>query len=163
MKCPTHPAYRGTCVWCRASIGLISDDLAEMRARKSRPSVDWPAPPPAEGVVAPGQPDRLEEIAQKITSLERSGFSEPKQFLRNAHLDVLSDILEPDDFNFIATLRAATPRTPLAPIPIEPPSREQVAAEIRERDSRGESEYDISKATGQSRYRIRAILDSDTQ
>jgi hypothetical protein len=112
----------------------------------------------------PKAPNRIDEIAARIGNLPRSGWNDPKAWLKGAPLDALAAVLGTDDLNYVALEReklyAARPPRPV-PKPVAPPapSRAEVTSNVLRLHAEGKSVDDISKALGTGRMLTQFIID----
>jgi hypothetical protein len=110
-----------------------------------------------------GEPDRMRDIAERLGSLARSGFTDPRAFLRDADPEALANLLSPEDFDYVmqrrAEMQAARTRAVPAPEP-QKPTREAVAAEVLRRHAAGADVNTIAREMKTGRTLVQYIIDN---
>jgi len=151
--------------------GLTHHDKLALRPFMQRPRTDQrPAPLAAPFEDKPSVAcDALSQIAARLeAAVKGAPLENAREFLRRGDVNVLANLLTPADFSIVMEMRAAD-AAPVARAKSEqlaapiPPSPAQIERDIRDRAARGEGVNDIAAATGQTRFRVQAIIDSSTK
>jgi hypothetical protein len=117
----------------------------------------WPTTH-GEGTSAPN--DELNRIVERLNNATTgSPLEDPRGFLKHADPTVLANLLNEDDLNAVMNMRSQLAR----PQPPEPPkpSREQITAVVLRLHSEGLDTNAIAAKTGQTQFRVIAIIDSN--